>query len=144
MQYKRILAIGDVHGMYEKLKALMEIIQLNPAKDLLIFLGDYIDRGPQSLEALDYVMALNKQYPERAIPLLGNHEVMCLNYYRYKEQSKSFMVDGLDYEMAHVWLDNGGDETKKQFKEVNSKRSEEEKIPNVKIYIEKKLYLFNQ
>ena len=118
MQYKRILAVGDVHGMYEKLKALMEIIQLNPAKDLLIFLGDYIDRGPQSLEALDYVMALNKQYPERAIPLLGNHEVMCLNYYRYKEQSKSFMVDGLDYEMAHVWLDNGGDETKKQFKKL--------------------------
>ena len=118
MQYKRILAVGDVHGMYEKLKALMEIIQLNPAKDLLIFLGDYIDRGPQSLEALDYVMALNKQYPERAIPLLGNHEVMCLNYYRYKEQSKSFMVDGLDYEMAHVWLDNGGDETKKQFKKI--------------------------
>ena len=63
-------------------------------------------------------MALNKQYPERAIPLLGNHEVMCLNYYRYKEQSKSFMVDGLDYEMAHVWLDNGGDETKKQFKKL--------------------------
>ena len=38
--YKRILAVGDIHGMYEKLIALMEKIQFNPAEDLLIFLGD--------------------------------------------------------------------------------------------------------
>lgn len=118
MQYKRILAVGDIHGMYEKLIALMEKIRFNSAEDLLIFLGDYIDRGPQSLECLDYVMALNKQCPERVICLKGNHEVMCLNYYRYKEQSRSFMMDGLDYEMAHVWLDNGGDKTKRQFKKL--------------------------
>ena len=113
--FKRILAVGDIHGMYEKLIALMEQVQFKPEEDLLVFLGDYIDRGPQPLEALNYVMALNKQYPERVIPLLGNHEVMCLNYYRYKKQSKSFMADGLDYEMAHVWLDNGGKKLRKQF-----------------------------
>ena len=115
MEYKRVLVVGDVHGMYEKLIALMEKIQFNPAEDLLIFLGDYIDRGPQPLECLDYIIALNKQYPERVVPLLGNHEVMCLNYYRYKKQSKGFMMDGLDYEIAHVWLDNGGKKLRKQF-----------------------------
>jgi serine/threonine protein phosphatase 1 len=118
MEYKRILAVGDVHGMYEKLITLMEKIQFNPAEDLLIFLGDYIDRGSQPLECLDYVKALSITHPGRVVPLLGNHEVMCLNYYRYKEQSRSFMMDGLDYEMAHVWLDNGGDKTKRQFKKL--------------------------
>lgn len=59
MDYKRILAVGDIHGMYDKLIKLMEQVQFNPAEDLLIFLGDYIDRGPQSLECVDYVMALN-------------------------------------------------------------------------------------
>lgn len=118
MEYKRILAVGDVHGMYEKLITLMEKIQFNPAEDLLMFLGDYIDRGSQPLECLDYVKALSITHPGRVVPLLGNHEVMCLNYYRYKEQSRSFMMDGLDYEMAHVWLDNGGDKTKRQFKKL--------------------------
>ena len=126
MEYKRILAVGDIHGMYEKLVSLLELMLFNPDDDLLIFLGDYIDRGPQSLECLDYVMALYKQYPERVIPLLGNHEAMCLNYYRYKQQSKSFMTDGLDHEMAHVWLDNGGKKLKKQF-EYKLRKFEREK-----------------
>lgn len=58
------------------------------------------------------------KYLERVIPLLGNHEAMCLNYYRYKEQSKKFMQDNLDYELAHALLDNDGDETKRQFKKL--------------------------
>ena len=65
MDYKRILAVGDIHGMYDKLIALIEQVQFSPVEDLLIFLGDYIDRGPKSLECLDYVMNLQQQYPER-------------------------------------------------------------------------------
>ena len=42
--YSRVLAIGDVHGMYEKLIKLMDKIRFNPDEDLLIFLGDYIAR----------------------------------------------------------------------------------------------------
>ena len=118
MNYKRILAVGDIHGMYEKLVSLMELIQFNQDDDLLIFLGDYIDRGPQSLECLDYVMDLYKQYPERVIPLLGNHEVMCLNYYRYEGRRRSYMMDDLDKQMVMVWLDNGGTDTHKQFKKL--------------------------
>ena len=118
MEYKRILAMGDIHGMYEKLVSLMELMQFDPDDDLLIFLGDYIDRGPQSLECLDYVMDLYKQYPERVIPLLGNHEAMCLNYYRYEGQRRSYMMDDLDKEMVMVWLDNGGTDTQKQFKKL--------------------------
>lgn len=70
MQYRRILAVGDIHGMYQKLLSLMDQVQFNPAEDLLVFLGDYIDRGPQSLECLDYVMDLCKQFPE----------LLCISY----------------------------------------------------------------
>ena len=118
MEYERILAVGDIHGMYEKLVSLMELMQFNPDDDMLIFLGDYIDRGPQSLECLDYVMDLYKQYPERIIPLLGNHEAMCLNYYRYEGQRHSYMMDDLDKQMVMVWLDNGGTDTHRQFKKL--------------------------
>ena len=55
MEYKRILAMGDIHGMYEKLVSLMELMQFNPDDDMLIFLGDYIDRGPDSVRCLQYV-----------------------------------------------------------------------------------------
>ena len=43
--FKRILAVGDIHGMYEKLIALMEQVQFKPEEDLLVFLGDYILAG---------------------------------------------------------------------------------------------------
>ena len=118
MEYKRILAVGDIHGMYEKLIALMEQVQFDPAQDLLIFLGDYIDRGPQSLECLDYVMSLYKQYPERVICLKGNHESMCSNYYKYEGQKRSFMSEDNDLQMILVWLDNGGKDTFRQFKKL--------------------------
>lgn len=116
--FKRILAVGDIHGMYDKLIALMEIVKFDPEQDLLIFLGDYIDRGPQSLESLDYVMALNKQYPERVICLKGNHESMCSNYYMYEGHKHSFMSEGNDLQMILVWLDNGGKDTFRQFKKL--------------------------
>ena len=117
MQYKRILAVGDIHGMYGKLIALMEKVKFDPAQDLLIFLGDYIDRGPQSLECLDYVMNLYKQHPECVIPLLGNHEAMCINYYEYENHRRSLM-DNFGKQMVLVWLDNGGVDTHRQFKKL--------------------------
>lgn len=118
MTYKRILAVGDVHGMYEKLIALMEKIQFNPKEDLLVFLGDYIDRGPQSIECLDYVIALQEQYPEQVICLKGNHEAMCSDYYRYEGHRHSYMMEGNDFQSVLIWLDNGGTGTHKQFKKL--------------------------
>ena len=61
MKYNRILAVDDIHGMYEKLMTLMDQIHFNPEEDLMVFLGDYIDRGPKSLECWDEVMKLYKQ-----------------------------------------------------------------------------------
>ena len=72
----RLLAVGDIHGCYAKLVDLME--QVAPAaEDRLVFLGDYIDRGPQSRQVIDYLIALKKRLP-RTVCLRGNHEQMLL------------------------------------------------------------------
>lgn len=48
----RVMAVGDVHGQYDKLKKLMRKIKFDPAQDKLIFLGDLIDRGRNRCNAL--------------------------------------------------------------------------------------------
>lgn len=68
------IAISDVHGCLKELKQLVEhCYRLLPNNNLkFIFLGDYVDRGPDSKGVIDYVRQLN------AIALLGNHEDMML------------------------------------------------------------------
>ena len=71
----RTIAIGDIHGCSAALRALVEAI--NPtAKDTLVLLGDYVDRGPDSRGVLDQLLELEKRC--RVMPLLGNHELMLL------------------------------------------------------------------
>ena len=82
--YSRVLAVGDIHGMYEKLITLMDKIRFDPEEDLLVFLGDYIDRGPDSVQCLQYVYDLQHSSPDSVICLLGNHEVMMSSYLMQK------------------------------------------------------------
>lgn len=119
--YSRVLAIGDVHGMYEKLIKLMDKIRFNPDEDLLIFLGDYIDRGPDSGRCLQYIFALQQQYPDVVVCLMGNHEVMMSSYFMQKRGSYNNLI--VDY--AGSWLDNGGLETMKQLDEMDADTKEE-------------------
>ena len=76
---QRIFAVGDIHGCYEKLFALMDKLPVDMARDQLLFIGDYIDRGPSSIEELDYLIALKKRSPG-IIFLKGNHEDMLQKY----------------------------------------------------------------
>ena len=71
----RIIAIGDVHGCSAALAALVRAIDLTEL-DTLVFLGDYIDRGPDSRGVLEQVIALAERCT--VVPLLGNHEEMLL------------------------------------------------------------------
>ena len=119
--YSRVLAIGDVHGMYEKLIKLMDKIRFNPDEDLLIFLGDYIDRGPDPGRCLQYIFALQQQYPDVVVCLMGNHEVMMSSYFMQKRGSYNNLI--VDY--AGSWLDNGGLETLKQLDEMDADTKEE-------------------
>lgn len=74
----RRFAIGDIHGRLDKLQQLLESIEFNK-RDCLYFLGDYIDRGPNSKEVLDTVIDLQKHYIVQ--PMMGNHELMFLYAY---------------------------------------------------------------
>lgn len=61
--------IGDVQGCFKDLKALLALIQFSPEQDTLWFAGDVVNRGPDSLSVLRYIMQL-----PRVISVLGNHE----------------------------------------------------------------------
>ncbi|MEW6161891.1 MAG: metallophosphoesterase family protein [Nitrospirota bacterium] len=69
---ERLIVVGDIHGDSHSFNAIKKIFI--PDKDLLIFLGDYADRGPNSVEVIEGVQELIKSHPERIIPLKGNHE----------------------------------------------------------------------
>ena len=99
--YSRVLAIGDIHGMYEKLIKLMDIIRFDPEEDLLVFLGDYIDRGPDSVPCLQYVYDFQHAHRDSVICLLGNHEVMMSSYLMQKRGSYNTLI--ADY--ADSWLE---------------------------------------
>lgn len=98
----RIFAIGDIHGRYDLLDNLLNILidyhHLNLTQDKIIFMGDYIDRGPDSLQVLECIKKLQKLHPKNVVVLLGNHEQMMLDWY-----------DGKD--KWGLWLINGGRET---------------------------------
>jgi bis(5'-nucleosyl)-tetraphosphatase (symmetrical) len=71
--------IGDVQGCYQSLQKLLEKIDFSNNTDKLWFVGDLVNRGPQSLQVLEFVSGLGN----KAISLLGNHDFYLLAlYYR--------------------------------------------------------------
>ncbi len=71
----RTIAIGDVHGCSKALEAILDAIRPRP-EDVIVTLGDYIDRGPDSKGVLDRLIDLGRRC--RLVPLLGNHDEMLL------------------------------------------------------------------
>ncbi|MCI0658029.1 MAG: serine/threonine protein phosphatase [Acidobacteria bacterium] len=69
------VAVGDLHGNLSALEDLLDKVlsELNPA-DELVFLGDYIDRGPDSRGCIDRILALRNEAAFAVVTLLGNHE----------------------------------------------------------------------
>jgi serine/threonine protein phosphatase 1 len=78
----RIFALGDIHGCIDELKVMVSALEERQgmtSDDTLIFLGDYIDRGPDSKGVVDYILDLKKKY-SRTFCLKGNHEQMFLAF----------------------------------------------------------------
>ena len=99
----RVIAIGDVHGCATALKALLD--EIAPTfDDLIIPLGDYIDRGPNSRGVIDQLIELETTC--RLRPLLGNHELMMLAVVEPKLNQKP--LSGAD---LAFWMQCGGDMT---------------------------------
>lgn len=95
----RTLVIGDVHGCLDALIAMESYVNFQP-EDEIIFLGDYIDRGPDSKQVIDWI--IEKQQTLNIKTLVGNHEVMMVN-----------AADSFDSYI--FWVMNGGTTTLESF-----------------------------
>ncbi len=70
----RTIAIGDIHGDLGALETLFDRLPTLDENDTVVFLGDYVDRGPDSAGVVAYVRALAERGPATVVALRGNHE----------------------------------------------------------------------
>jgi serine/threonine protein phosphatase 1 len=117
----RTLVIGDIHGCVNTLKELLSKVKIRKG-DKIIFLGDYIDRGPFSKQVIDFVRELQANSDYEVIALRGNHEEMCINFYRNPHSP-----------YRDAFLHNGG------FATVRSFYSDEETKDSVDVYVSHKV-----
>lgn len=99
----RILAIGDIHGCNRSLERLLDFVQPKP-DDLLVTLGDYVDRGPSSQEVIDRLLEFDCSH--QLVPLRGNHEIMMI-------AAREGVTD------ARRWMLSGGSETLDSYNGIN-------------------------
>lgn len=96
----RLIAIGDIHGRLSKLTGLLA--KINPQfKDRLVFLGDFVDRGPDSFDVVELLIRLRRNYPN-TVTLRGNHEDLII----------SFFMGNMSQNARELWRKmDGGDQT---------------------------------
>ena len=102
----RLYAVGDIHGRADLLETLLAQIAADAAAHpaaakRLIYLGDYVDRGPASSTVIDMVLH-DRQTDVEVVPLMGNHEEMMLRF-----------LD--DIAVGRTWMMNGGDATLRSY-----------------------------
>ncbi|WP_263789443.1 metallophosphoesterase family protein [Salinibacter sp.] len=125
-----LIAVGDIHGCLESLNALLD--RLNPSSDdHLLFVGDYIDRGPDSRGVIDRLLDLRESIS--CTFLRGNHEAM--------------MIDYLDSGAFSLWRMNGGVSTLQSYlkgegSEVHIPAAHAEFVRETKLYHETDDFLF--
>jgi serine/threonine protein phosphatase 1 len=85
-------AIGDLHGELKMLEAMLDKVPLT-GDDSVVFLGDYIDRGPEARGVIDRILQLREE-GLKVIALKGNHELMYLNYLRGNDADELFLNNG--------------------------------------------------
>ena len=113
--FRRLYTIPDVHGRLDLLDLALEKLDADgydSKQDLLVFLGDFIDRGPDSKGVVDTLIRLRDADPETVIVLRGNHEDFPIDLYV------------LNKPQAHdAWYRNGGWNTEQSY--PNGRMSEE-------------------
>lgn len=125
-----LIAIGDIHGCPKSLEVLLE--KISPSRDdHLVFVGDYIDRGPDSKAVIDRLLRLRNEVP--CTFLRGNHEAM--------------MIDYLDSGSFQLWRMNGGVATLQSYMRANESEidlpdAHVEFVRSTELYYETDEFLF--
>ena len=114
---ERIFAIGDIHGCFSMLEELLDSIPLDPAEDRLVFIGDYIDRGPHARQVVDHIISLKEEY-KKVTCLLGNHEEMFMDY-----------LERPDEDTRSMFYLNGGGETVRSYGRRDKQGDEQINLP---------------
>ena len=90
-----LYAVGDIHGELEMLEELLARLPHGP-QDRFVFVGDYVDRGPDSRRVVDRLIALARE--RECVFLLGNHESMFLDFLGWRGEAyfggDAFLVNG--------------------------------------------------
>jgi serine/threonine protein phosphatase 1 len=118
-----LIAIGDIHGCPQSLDVLLNRIEPS-SDDHLLFVGDYIDRGPDSKGVIDRLLELREDVP--CTFLRGNHEAMMIEY--------------LDSGAFSLWRMNGGVSTLQSYLGENGNSEVKIPAPHVEFVRETKLY----
>jgi serine/threonine protein phosphatase 1 len=84
----RDLIVGDIHGCFDRLREALARAHFNPGKDRLFSVGDLVDRGPQSVQALDWIA---KPW---FCAVRGNHEQMTLDAHLSTEAAMHHVMNG--------------------------------------------------
>ena len=94
----RTLAIGDIHGCATALETLVDFVGVTP-EDTLVCLGDYVDRGQQTREVIEFLLALREKC--HLVTLRGNHEIMMEGARRARGEASQWLAVG-----GHAVLDS--------------------------------------
>jgi len=109
----KLYAVGDIHGCFDELKELMKLVFFDIDNDQakIIFLGDYVDRGPDSAKVVDYLDDLREHGAKGVefIFLKGNHEDMLIQG----------VLNKSNRDQAEMFYYNGGTATLESYKDNN-------------------------
>lgn len=115
-----IFIVGDIHGEITKLKNLIQAIENTDSNSSYVFLGDYLDKGEDAFETLNFLVDLSQR--SDCVFLIGNHEYIWLTYDENNEKARNYL------------LRHGGKETMRSLNAASIEATKDKLLSNFFIF----------